>query len=1168
MRCPACGGETPDGKRFCANCGGSLAAQCASCGAELLSGKPFCANCGTLVAAPVVSASSRASPGGVAQPVQVATTSERRLCSVLFVDLVGFTPFAEKRDPEETRELLSSYFERAQAIVANYGGAVEKFIGDAVMAIWGAPVANEDDAERSVRAALDIVASVAELGAESGLELLARAGVVTGEVAITIGKVSEGMVIGDTVNVASRVQSVAPPGSVLVDEATWRSASGAIAFSEFGELNLKGKEEPVRAWRAERVVAQRKGVGRTKRLEPPFVGRDEELRLVKELLHATAREKKARLVSVSGIPGIGKSRLCWELRKYVDGLSDTVYWHEGRSPAYGEGITFWALGEMVRTRAGINESEDAASSRSKLSSSLCEYVSDPEERRWIEPRLAHLLGLGDAPPGEREELYSAWRTFFERVSERGPIVMVFEDLQSADPGLIDFIESILEWSRNHPILVITLSRPELMDRRPNWGAGQRAFTSLHLEPLSDQAMAELLEGFVKDLPSEFRDKILERSEGVPLYAVETVRMLADKGVLLQDEGAYHLAGEIGSLEIPDTLHALIASRLDTLSTEQRSLLEDASVVGRTFTTASLAVVHGGDHESLEGHLHDLVQREFLSLDTDPRSPERGQYGFVQGLIAEVAYATLSRRDRSAKHLALARHLESLADDELTSLVAAHYVEAHRAAPEGPEAGLIAAAARDWLTRAGRRALSLGSPEQALVFFEQALEVTTAGTERAALLELAGEAAWFASAYDRAVTLYEEAIAYYEATGDANAAGRATVGLASVLLYTSRYSEEIELCVRVFHAVGDDGDENVRAKLACALARAHSSAGSYGHALEWSETALVLAERLDDIELLTEAIGARAIALFNLGRQREAVILARGGVALAEAAGSLLEKALGWTMLSFCISGDDPREALSAWFEGAEWARRAGHRGLEVGNLLNGAELSFFLGEWSDTRAAITELRQRDLPSEQRAFLSCNEGLLMALTGNPAEASTLFVHADRWAATEMVAGRATYLKARALVDLAAGDLEAARRESAEAVSADPTGVNSPSSLAIQARACLWLRDVEGVQEALTAMKAFRGRHVAAARLTAEAGLAALDGRVEEAAESYRKAIEAWRALQCTLDLALCELDLVLLLGPDYPDATAVKEARDNFTQLGAKPFLERLNLAVGLGPQAS
>ena len=235
MRCPNCGVETLDGRLFCEDCGAPLAAVCSKCGAQLGSGKRFCGFCGTPVSAPVAPASSTAAMGAAAQPVLAAPTAERRLCSVLFVDLVGFTSFAEKRDPEDTRELLSLYFDRAQAIVTNYGGTIEKFIGDAVMAVWGAPVANEDDAERSVRAALDIVASVADLGAESDVELLARAGVVTGEVAITIGKVSEGMVIGDTVNAASRVQSVAPPGSVLVDEATWHSASGAIAFSEFGD---------------------------------------------------------------------------------------------------------------------------------------------------------------------------------------------------------------------------------------------------------------------------------------------------------------------------------------------------------------------------------------------------------------------------------------------------------------------------------------------------------------------------------------------------------------------------------------------------------------------------------------------------------------------------------------------------------------------------------------------------------------------------------------------------------------------------------------------------------------------------------------------------------------------------------------------------------------------
>jgi len=1171
MRCPACGNANPDGKRFCEDCGGPLAAAvCTACGAQLAPGKRFCGDCGTPIASgasPVQAGNTAATPAAPAPVPSFNPVAERRLCSVLFVDLVGFTPLAEKRDAEEIRELLSLYFERAQAIVGHYGGTVEKFIGDAVMAVWGAPVANEDDAERAVRAALDIVASVTELGAEARIpELAARAGVVTGEVAITIGKVAEGMVLGDTVNSASRVQSVAPPGAVLVDEATWRAASGAIAFAEVGALALKGKEEPVQAWRATRVVAQRKGVGRSERIEPPFVGRDEELRLIKDLLHATEREHRARLVSVTGIPGIGKSRLAWEFLKYVDGLADTVYWHQGRSPAYGEGITFWALGEMVRMRARINESEVAASSRSKLSATVAEFVPDEEERRWVEPRLAHLLGLAEAPPGDREELFSAWRTFFERIASVGPTVMVFEDLQWADPGLIDFVESILEWSRNHPIMIITLSRPELMDRRPSWGAGLRNFTSLHLEPLSEDAMRALIDGFVQGLPDDVAARVLERAEGVPLYAVETVRMLVDRDVLLQRDGTYSVTGDIGSLEIPETLQALIASRLDALSPEQRSLLQDAAVLGTTFTTEALSTLNGGNQAALEAHLRDLVRKEFLSLETDPRSPERGQYGFVQGLIGEVAIATLSRRDRSAKHLAVARHLESLEDEELTGLVAAHYVEAYRAAPEGPEAAAVAADARDWLTRAGQRALSLGSPEQALAFFEQALEVTGAGADRAAILESAGEAATRASVYDRGLPRLEEAVTHYETSGDKNAVGRVTARLSRVLAELSRQSEAIERCEAAFEASGDDGDERVRAELACELAQDLSGIGQSGRALDWAETALVLAERLDDTELLARAIGRRALALYNLGRHREAVMLARGMAVLAAEAGALREEATAWIGLSVFVLDDDPRESLAAALVSAQLARRAGLRGLELTNLLNSAETSAYLGQWGDTRAALAELAQRELHGSHLGWFDYLQALLAAFTGDLTEASALLdQHAEEIRTTEYISQRTTYLNARSMVSLVAGDLEAAWREAAEAAAADPMGINSPISLGIQARAALWLRDAGRARQVLSAMQGFRGRLMGAARLTVAAGLAALEGPPDEAAEAYRQAIEAWRALDCTLDLALCELDLVTLLGPDHPEATAGKEARDIFTQLGAIPFLERLNRAIGSEP---
>jgi tetratricopeptide (TPR) repeat protein len=559
-----------------------------------------------------------------------------------------------------------------------------------------------------------------------------------------------------------------------------------------------------------------------------------------------------------------------------------------------------------------------------------------------------------------------------------------------------------------------------------------------------------------------------------------------------------------------------------------------------------------------------VRKEFLFVETDPRSPQRGQHGFVQGIIAEVAAATLSRHDRSAKHLAVARHLESLGDEELTGLVAAHYVEAQRAAPVA-EAAELAAPARGWLSRAGTRALSLGSPEQALDLFEQALDLTRTGAERAWLLEAAGEAAERAAAYGEALSHLEEAVAYHETAGDVNAIGRATAGVVRVLGGLGRHHEAIERCERALEAVGDGGDERVRAELACELAGSYGLEGSCESALQWSETALSLAEKLDDIALLARSIGTKSYALFNLGRHREAVMLARGQVALADAAGSLVEQAWARSWLGLFAFGEDPRESLSAFTESAELARRAGDRRLERFKLSDVAELSIFVGAWSEARAAMTELREREIPLwEGEAFLNVHEAMLAALTGDPVAASGLLEEQRAgMAGSEFLAARTTYFKCRSLVYLAAGDLEVARRSAAEGVSADPMGADSPSALSVQARACLWQRDAEGAREARSMMKGFGGRWMTAQRCTVEAGLAALEGREEEAAEGYRKAVEALRALDCTLDLALCELDLVLLLGPDHGSATVAKEARDIFTELGAKPFLERLNDAAGL-----
>ena len=459
---------------------------------------------------------------------------------------------------------------------------VEKFIGDAVMAVWGAPVANEDDAERAVRAALELLTAAAAIGGEVGApELAARAGVLTGEAAVTLGAQGQGMVAGDLVNTASRIQSAAEPGTVLVGEATRRASEASIVYADAGLHELKGKAEPVPLSRAMRVVAGRGGLMNSQGLEPPFVGRDRELRLVKDLFHACSEDRRAQLVQVTGIAGIGKSRLAWEFFKYMDGLQQLYFWHRGRCLAYGEGVTYWALAEMVRGRAGILEGEDRASAASKLHAAVQDYVSDPEDRRFVEPRLAHLIGLEDRTAPDKQDLFAAWRLFFERLAEQDPVLMVFEDMQWADPSLVEFLHYLLDWSRNHPLFVMTLARPDTPGAAL-WPARRNA-TSIYLEPLSPGAMKELLTGLVPGLPAELAERILARAEGVPLYAVETVRMLLDRGLLVQEGPAYQPVGEIESLDVPETLHALIAARLDGMSPEERRLVQDASVLGKTFT---------------------------------------------------------------------------------------------------------------------------------------------------------------------------------------------------------------------------------------------------------------------------------------------------------------------------------------------------------------------------------------------------------------------------------------------------------------------------------------------------------------------------------------------------------------------------------------------------------
>ncbi len=654
--CTQCGSANPEGAKFCGTCGAALGVACPTCGAAVRPEQVFCNECGTRLGA-----GPAAAPAGPAPPPPAA--AERRLVSVLFADLVGFTTLTEARDGEDVRDLQSRYFETCRRLIELYGGVVEKFIGDAVMAVWGAQTATEDDAERAVRAGLDLVAAVTALADEVGVDQLrARAGVLTGEAIVTVGADGQGMVTGDLVNTASRVQSMAEPGTLLVGDSTRRATEPAIVYEDAGTHELKGKSGLHRLWRAVRVVSGARGALKSQGLEAPFVGRDRELRQIKDLFHACGEERRPHLVSVTGIAGIGKSRLVWEFDKYIDGIAQIMYWQRGRCLSYGEGVTYSALADMVRMRCRISEDDHADAARTKLSGVLDEHILDPEERAFVEPRVGHLLGLDEGVSFQREDLFAAWRLFFERLADVYPTVLAFEDMQWADASLLDFVEYLLDWARQSPIFVITAARPELVEKRPTWGAGKRNFTSIYLEPLSEQAMRDLLAGLVPGLPATLCDQILARAEGVPLYAMETVRMLLDRGLLARDESVYRPTGAIDSLEVPETLHALIAARLDGLSSQERRTLQDGAILGKTFSRRAAAALAGVDESELEPVLTGLVRKEVLSIQADPRSPEHGQYAFLQDLVRHVVYEQLSRRERHARHLAAADQLaESAAD---------------------------------------------------------------------------------------------------------------------------------------------------------------------------------------------------------------------------------------------------------------------------------------------------------------------------------------------------------------------------------------------------------------------------------------------------------------------------------------------------------------------------
>jgi class 3 adenylate cyclase/tetratricopeptide (TPR) repeat protein len=1112
-------------------------------------------------------------------PPRAEPVAERRVCSVLFCDVVGFTPLSEARDPEAVRELLSEYFEVAQTVIGRYGGTVEKFIGDAVMAVWGTPVATEGDAERSVRAALDLVAAVADLGGEAGVPgLAARAGVVTGEVAVTLGAVNEAMVAGDAVNTAARVQSAAEPGSVMVDGATYRLAGSAIGFADAGEHRLKGKAEPQPLWRPTRVLSAVGGAQRVDGLEAPMVGRDAELRTVRELFHAAAERRVPRLVLVSGPAGVGKSRLGWEFEKYADGLAGDMWWHRGRCLSYGEGVAFWALAEIVRQRLGVAEEDPAEVAAAKLTAGVDRFVSDQAERAYVSTRLGRLLGVAFAGDGGaalgREELFAGWRLFFERLAAAQPVVLLIEDAQYADTGLLDFLDHLIDWSRDLPIYVLVFARPELSQGRPGFGTGRNRVT-LTLDPLDAASMDQLVDALVPGMPHPVRSKITRHAEGVPLFAVETVRSLIDRDVVQPVEGIYRLVGEIGDLAVPDSLHALLAARLDALDPPVRRLIADAAVLGTTFPAEALLAVSGQPEDAVRAGLADLVRREVLTVSADPLSPERGSYRFAQDMLRQVAYDTLSRRDRKARHLTVATHLRQAFPgdgEEVADVIARHYLDALHAVPDDPDTGRIRGQAVAALIRAAERADRTGAPSRAAASYATAAELTEIGTpdigdgqlSAGTLWERATDAASDASDYAAALAQAGRARAYYLQHGQDRAAARAQAAVGRVLRLLRRYTEaraELMAAMEVLRPAPDT--DTLRALQQ--LANIEVFAGS-PDADRFTTEALVLGQDLDiDLGQLAQLFDIRGVYLGFMGRRPQAAAYFREGARLAAQAGDNRQVGVTLLNLSDALVLTDPAAAAETARTATGHLRRTGARGHLAWGIGNLIQALLMLGEWDAAEQELSQAFDADGLADVE-FLTCHRGQLAALRGDAGIAGTCLAALTDLSASEDPQENAMISAVEAFAAAARHQPRDALRHARRTLAhADVLGISSDDlrwAWPLAARSACELHDAAATRELLALLDSHPPGQLApmlrAERDLARSRLAARDGD-PNAGTAFAAAVTSLREQGTPYHLAhglLDHAEYLTQLGDTDAAALAIAEARGIADRLRCQPLLDR------------
>jgi len=894
--CPSCGQENPDGFRLCGMCGASLT------------------------------------------PESSAAREERKVVTVLFCDLVGFTAKAEQLDPEDVRAVLGPYQKRLRSELERHGGTVEKFIGDAVMALFGAPVAHEDDPERAVRAAL----AIRDFALEEGLEL--RVGVTTGEALVSLDaspSEGEGMASGDVVNTAARLQSAAPVNGILVDETTCRSTRQTIEYRDAPPVDAKGKTEPIAVWEAT-GARSRFGVDVTHHARTDLVGRERELSILRDAFERARQERLPQLVTLIAVPGMGKSRLVYELSQIVDTAPELITWRQGRCLAYGDGIAFWALAEIVKAQAGILDRDSEAEAAEKLQSAVEDAFTDESDARWVESHLRPLVGL-EAETGlggdRRGEAFAAWRRFLEALAEQRPLVLVLEDLHWADEGMLDFVDALVDWLTDVPLLVIATARPELLERRPGWGGGKLNASTIGLSPLSTEQTAVLISHVLERslLPAEIQQALLDRSEGNPLYAEQFAQLYLERG-------------SADEMPLPETLQGIVAARLDGLSPDEKAALQDASVVGKVFWTGALR----RDENEATPLLHSLERKGFLTRQRRSSIESEGEWAFAHMLLRDVAYGQIPRAERAHKHRETAEWIGSLGrPDDHAELLAFHWSSAlELAQAAGQAADDLTTPTRLALRTAGDRAFAVNAYPAAAVHYGAALALWPEADEERPQLLYRYAGALYIATDEQALSALEEARDALLAAGHRETAAEAELSSSRVWWHRGQNDKAKAHEARAEELVGG-ASSRVAARVLATIARTRAIGGDPSHGLQLATDALVMAETFDDDELRAHSLATIGLSKVYLG-DPTGILDEERALELAVAANSPIAGSIANNVAVLATFAFDLRRSAQLTDEASRIAERLGDassarwlRAQHIGE-------AFGFGRWDDA------LREADM----------------------------------------------------------------------------------------------------------------------------------------------------------------------------------------------------------------